>query len=507
LLNGLPAAMYRCGAAPSGFGSSRFVFRDSYILIGTAGIGQGNGNETLLGVTQSWVQTSAVMVNGVWQIGGASLAAYADLSGQPTTLSAVSPSEGTKLAGIATGADVTGANTAADTSYVNGEGSSALRIRVTTAATTAAWPNLTGAIPTSVDNTYAISGNNLLPNSNATQVCNWVRGYSPNGSTFDINPAFAKLYWDSSSYSMGGTDMNNMVVHQSNVAPGSSDGSGDTAVACDIYPQDANSANISIPVVAGEKVVASIYINNHRCSSFTYLVLFNSSGTPLAYIQGNVVGNMGTYTNTLSSYARSACGAIAPAGVAYATMFIRKLNTIAGYTESYTFWAAPQLEKTNPNQTTPSPYSPGPASSVKQLGYTGALNATLGANRRNLPQVFGGGAQLRYSVQPLSTGSATDTIYIAAHTVGDGMGTAISYGAGSIAGLAAGVNYAVYEDDPTYAGGTRTYLATTDRSVLVANSGRRWLGDIYTPASVGAATPPPTGGGAGGGAPSGNPLP
>jgi hypothetical protein len=360
---------------------------------------------------------------------------------------------------------------------------------------------------TIVDNTYAISGNNLLPNSNATQVCNWARGYSPNGSTFDVNPEFAKLHWASDSYSLGGTDMNNMVIHQSNVAPGSSDGSGDTAVACDIYPQDANSANISIPVIAGEKVFASVYLDNHRCSSFTYLAFFNSSGTPLAYVQGNVVGNASALANTLSTYDRSVCGAIAPAGVAYATMFIRKLNTIAGNTESYTFWAAPQLEKTNLNQTTASPYSPGPASSVKQLGYSGDLNATLGANRRNLPQVFGGGAQLRYSVQPLSTGSATDTIYIAAHTVGDGMGTAISYGAGSIAGLAAGGNYAVYEDDPTYAGGTRTYLATTDRSVLVANSGRRWLGDIYTPASVGAATPPPTGGGAGGGAPSGNPLP
>jgi hypothetical protein len=48
--SGLPAAMYRCGASQAVFGSANFQFRAAYILIGRAGIGEGNGVETLSSV-------------------------------------------------------------------------------------------------------------------------------------------------------------------------------------------------------------------------------------------------------------------------------------------------------------------------------------------------------------------------------------------------------------------------------------------------------------------------
>jgi hypothetical protein len=126
----------------------------------------------------------------------------------------------------------------------------------------------------------------------------------------------------------------------------------------------------------GERFVASVYIQTHRCTGAVWLGFYNAAGTALGYNAGTAAGNYGV-ANVLSSYNRSYILGVAPAGTAFARLFIRKANTDAGQTDSFIWWAGPQLERVNSNQTLPSPYSPGPPSSTRQLGYVGALNADL----------------------------------------------------------------------------------------------------------------------------------
>lgn len=62
LLNGLDAAMYRCGASTSVFGSPNFHFRGAYVLVGIPGIGSGGGAEMYNGDSDgsanAWVDLS-----------------------------------------------------------------------------------------------------------------------------------------------------------------------------------------------------------------------------------------------------------------------------------------------------------------------------------------------------------------------------------------------------------------------------------------------------------------
>ena len=89
------------------------------------------------------------------------------------------------------------------------------------------------------------------------------------------------------------------------------------------------------------------------------------------------------------------------------------------------------------------------------------------------------------SIVPLtSTGQASSaTIVIAAHTLQYGFG-AVSYGAGSIAGLVNETVYYVYADDPTYAGGAVAYTATTTGTTVTAANGRYYVGAIKTAAAA-----------------------
>jgi hypothetical protein len=72
LTNGLPAAMYRCGASPVIFASTNFKYRSAYVLVGIPGIGQGNGAEAYNGsvenATDAWVDMGFSIIKG--QISG-----------------------------------------------------------------------------------------------------------------------------------------------------------------------------------------------------------------------------------------------------------------------------------------------------------------------------------------------------------------------------------------------------------------------------------------------------
>lgn len=106
-------------------------------------------------------------------------------------------------------------------------------------------------------------------------------------------------------------------------------------------------------------------------------------------------------------------------------------------------------------------------------------------DQRFLPQVSAGNVLSLQDVNPLvaSADAVTATISISAHTLQYGFGT-VSYNSGTIVGLLPSTNYYVYADDPDYAGGAVTYLATTVRPNVTANNGRYFVGTIETAISA-----------------------
>lgn len=91
------------------------------------------------------------------------------------------------------------------------------------------------------------------------------------------------------------------------------------------------------------------------------------------------------------------------------------------------------------------------------------------------------------------------TIFVAAHDRNYLAEAAVPVSAGSITGLAFSTLYYVYYEDPTFAGGAVTFLATTEQSDAVSsltNPTRHVIGSVTTPAdggapSVGTSGPPP----------------
>ncbi len=94
------------------------------------------------------------------------------------------------------------------------------------------------------------------------------------------------------------------------------------------------------------------------------------------------------------------------------------------------------------------------------------------------------------------------TVNIAAHTNFLGDGTGVAYNSGSITGLAFSTIFFIFADDPTFAGGAVTYVATTAPEDLGKALGRYYVGSLTTPAD-GAGDTGGSGGGGGGGAPGG----
>lgn len=127
------------------------------------------------------------------------------------------------------------------------------------------------------------------------------------------------------------------------------------------------------------------------------------------------------------------------------------------------------------------------------------IDATMAraTDQRILPLVNASNKLSTQSVQPVTAvdaGGGHTTINIAAHSVQFGFGT-VAYNSGSITGLSYVTVYYVYVDDPEYAGGAVTYLATTNANLVTAGNGRYYIGKVTTPSGGGG----PSGGGWGGG--------
>lgn len=97
-----------------------------------------------------------------------------------------------------------------------------------------------------------------------------------------------------------------------------------------------------------------------------------------------------------------------------------------------------------------------------------------------------------------TTAGGVATITVSGHTRIYGNGTSVAVTGGAVGSLAASTAYWVYYDDPTLAGGTVTYVATTNYTTAYANGAmptRLVVGAITTPAASGSSTghgsPPP----------------
>lgn len=85
---------------------------------------------------------------------------------------------------------------------------------------------------------------------------------------------------------------------------------------------------------------------------------------------------------------------------------------------------------------------------------------------------------------------ANVTVSISAHSRIYGDGTTVAVSSGSITGLAYSTTYYLYYSDPTRAGGTVTFQATTNQADAAQIGDVHSLGAVATPA---AAAPPATG--------------
>lgn len=76
---------------------------------------------------------------------------------------------------------------------------------------------------------------------------------------------------------------------------------------------------------------------------------------------------------------------------------------------------------------------------------------------------------------------ASTTITISSHTRVYGDGTTKSVTGGSLTGLAYDTFYYIYYDDPTFAGGSVTYVATTSSTTAAQTGSRHVVGGVNTP--------------------------
>jgi hypothetical protein len=164
--------------------------------------------------------------------------------------------------------------------------------------------------------------------------------------------------------------------HQSNIVPG-----GYLSALLDIGILGADGSQFAMTCAPNEVIIGSAFTASHRCKMSLYLQFLDVSGASLLNVESPLQNATDDLTNVLAEpyFRRPSVKATSPAGTKSVRMVIRKYNTESG-AESYYWIAAPMLERASANQQGPSLYQPGPASNTRQLGFTGALDATYGAS-------------------------------------------------------------------------------------------------------------------------------
>jgi hypothetical protein len=126
-------------------------------------------------------------------------------------------------------------------------------------------------------------------------------------------------------------------------------------------------------------------------------------------------------------------------------------------------------------------------------------DAGRSTSRRQSSQIVASGVLQTLDVNPITatTSGEVATITINAHSVFDDAGT-LNFTGASIGGLAPGTLYYVYDYNPDFNGGARSYVATPNRNDITS-FGRRFVGFITTPAAGDVGNQVEGGGGWGGG--------
>ena len=221
-----------------------------------------------------------------------------------------------------------------------------------------------------IKNTAISAGQNLIPNSDWTSAMTVGGSWNPDGAVFGHYLRYASELW-ANTYALQGVSTRNVVILQNGKTVG-----GDGGVASDTYPT--GNWGSGIPVVGGKRYCFSYYGASHRCDFGMYWEFRDSAGNAIVSAQDTQSSTEGS-ADTLSLYKRPFACMTAPPNAATAGLAIRKFNTYSFASDSYFWFAAPQFEVIGNDANAPGPYNPGPATNTRQLGYSGDLNATVGA--------------------------------------------------------------------------------------------------------------------------------
>ena len=332
---------------------------------------------------------------------------YTNISDRPTSLSAINSSEGSKLAGIQTGATRNIITRSASSSPPSSPAAGDI------------WHQTDTAI------TYRYSGSSWEIIANAYTNTNQLTDGAGLGTTAQWNsvsgrPADSDIYNEYAyrppnlcfNAAFEGWPSNNVGIGWGYHAYNITCTYGSNRNATYTLPFDAgggttpwmyqsgtaNNQNYyayfyssKIPVVAGKRYCVSAYIGVHRCTGFVLVNFYDSSDSFLSSSSWSDSTarneNAKTGGNRLDLFKRCYAFATAPTGTAYARIYILKFDTYAGQTDSYMHCALVALQEVGENQTTPPPWGPS-NTSILDGGYirsevltatriiTGTLNGT-----------------------------------------------------------------------------------------------------------------------------------
>jgi hypothetical protein len=240
-----------------------------------------------------------------------------------------------------------------------------------------------------------------------------------------------------------------------------------------------NALLFAMPVVAGDRIAASVLAANHRCSFQLYILVFDGAGT---LISAPVVGggtSGGAQNGDPANFSLLTNFADVPTNGRWAIPMMRMLGT--GESDPYIFFTEPMLSKIAAGQTTAPRYSPGradtladetvtaqrtieaqfPVIEIKQgeAGHTGNRTVTHTA-KRGITILSGGTWSL--TVVNLGTGSAS---------INSSTGTVTL--SGIVQSGAYAIRYTHTDGNPTDNAVNVTYVPASAAGVVSAKTGQQ----------------------------------
>jgi hypothetical protein len=141
---------------------------------------------------------------------------------------------------------------------------------------------------------------------------------------------------------------------------------------------------------AGQRFELSAYVAAHRCQVQMFIEWIDSAGAIITYTGTGTQTVLQSGSWSMANYSRLLLFGTAPANAVRFRPFFRKLGTLAGQTDSYSWWTHMYLGEASANQTQPTPWSVG---GVTQIGPGNITTNSLSALSANLGNVTAGQMQ------------------------------------------------------------------------------------------------------------------